>query len=111
MKPALTPLKIKNYELVDMSGTSFEDLSYTLWRGGKKIGAYHGDFLLTHTGVSGPGIINHSRYMQAGDVIKCNFVGAESIEAFRSQLTKKLAAGGKTLVKTIVRDLNDETLC
>lgn len=32
MKPALTPLKIKNYELVDMSGTSFEDLSYTLWR-------------------------------------------------------------------------------
>lgn len=106
MKPALTPLKIKNYELVDMSGTSFEDLSYTLWRGGKKIGAYHGDFLLTHTGVSGPGIINHSRYMQAGDVIKCNFVGAESIEAFRSQLTKKLAAGGKTLVKTIVRDLN-----
>lgn len=106
MKPALTPLKIKNYELVDMSGTSFEDLSYTLWRSGKKIGAYQGDFLLTHTGVSGPGIINNSRYMQSGDVIKCNFVGAESIEDFRSQLTKKIAAGGKTLVKTIVRDLN-----
>ena len=105
-KPALTPLKIKNYELVDMSGTSFEDLSYTLWRGGKKIGTYQGDFLLTHTGVSGPGIINNSRFMQSGDVIKCNFVGAESIDEFRSQLTKKLNQGGKTLVKTIVRDLN-----
>ena len=105
-KPALTPLKIKNYELVDMSGTSFEDLSYTLWRGGKKIGTYQGDFLLTHTGVSGPGIINNSRFMQSGDVIKCNFVGAESIDEFRSQLTKKLNQGGKTLVKTIVRELN-----
>lgn len=105
MKPALTPLKIKNYELADMSGTSFEDLSYSLWRDGKKLGTYHGDFLLTHTGVSGPGIINHSRYMQSGDVIKCNFVGAESIEDFRSQLTKTLSQGGKTLVKSIVRDL------
>lgn len=105
MKPALTPLKIKNYELADMSGTSFEDLSYTLWRDGKKIGTYQGDFLLTHTGVSGPGIINNSRYMQSGDVIKCNFVGADSIETFRSQLTKTLSAGGKTLVKSIVRDL------
>ena len=106
MKPALTPLKIKNYELADMSGTSFEDLSYTLWRDGKKVGAYQGDFLLTHTGVSGPGIINNSRYMQSGDVIKCNFVGANSIEDFRSQLTKTLSASGKTLVKSIVRDLN-----
>ena len=105
-KPALTPLKIKNYELSDMSGTSFEELSYTLWRGGKKIGAYQGDFLLTHTGVSGPGIINNSRYMQSGDVIKCNFVGAESIDEFRSQLTKKLNNGGKTLVKSMFRELN-----
>ncbi|MDE5977464.1 MAG: NAD(P)/FAD-dependent oxidoreductase [Turicibacter sp.] len=104
-KPALTPLKIKNYELAEMSGTSFEELSYTLWRGGKKIGTYQGDFLLTHTGVSGPGIINHSRDMQAGDVLKCNFVGAHSIEAFKSQLTKKLTSGGKTLVKSVIREL------
>lgn len=104
-KPALTPLKIKNYAWADLSGTSFEALSYTLWRQGKKIGTYQGDFLLTHSGVSGPGIINYSRYMQSGDVIKCNFVGADSIEAFRSQLTKTLSEGKKTLVKTIVRDL------
>lgn len=105
-KPALTPLKIKNYELSDMSGTSFEELSYTLWRQGKKIGSYQGDFLLTHTGVSGPGIINNSRFMQSGDVIKCNFVGAASIEEFRSDLTKKLNQGGKALVKSVVRELN-----
>ena len=104
-KPALTPLKIKNYALADLSGTSFEELSYTHWRGGKKIGTYQGDFLLTHSGVSGPGIINYSRYIQSGDVIKCNFVGVDSIEDFRSQLTKALSEGKKTRVKTIVRNL------
>ncbi|HAX72268.1 MAG TPA: NAD(P)/FAD-dependent oxidoreductase [Firmicutes bacterium] len=105
-KPALTPLKIKNYELVDMSGTSFENLSYTLWRNNKKIGNFQGDFLLTHSGISGPGIINNSRDMQSGDVVKCNFVGADSIEEFRNALTKKLNNGGKTLVKSVVRELN-----
>ena len=89
-----------------MSGTSFEDLSYTLWRQGKKIGSYQADFLLTHTGLSGPGIINNSRFMQSGDVIKCNFVGAASIDEFRSDLTKKLNQGGKALVKSVVRELN-----
>ena len=41
--------------------------------------------------------------MQSGDVIKCNFVAAESIDEFRSQLTKKLNSGGKTLVKSVIR--------
>ncbi|MGL4374315.1 MAG: NAD(P)/FAD-dependent oxidoreductase, partial [Turicibacter sp.] len=105
-KPALTPLLVKNYVFSDVSGTSFENLSYTLWRNGKKLGNYQGDFLLTHTGVSGPGIINNSRFVQSGDVIKCNFVGADNIDQFRSELTKQLAVGGKLLVKSIVRDLN-----
>lgn len=105
-KPALTPLKIKDYVLVDLSGTSFEDLSYTLWRENKKIGMYKGDTLLTHSGVSGPGIINHSRDMQKGDVLKLNFVNADNIDEFKSSFTKKLNVDGKMLVKTVVRDLN-----
>ncbi len=105
-KPALTPLKIKDYVLADVSGTSFENLSYSLWRGGKKIGTYKGDFLLTHSGVSGPGVINNSRYIQSGDVIKCNFVNADQIDTFKATMTKRLGEQGKTFVKTIVRDLN-----
>ena len=105
-KPALTPLKIKDYALVDMSGTSFEELTYTLWRDGKKIGTYQGDTLLTHSGVSGPGIINHSRDMQKGDVLKLNFVKAPNVEDFKQALTKTLNSDGKVLVKTVVRELN-----
>ncbi|MCL1950317.1 MAG: NAD(P)/FAD-dependent oxidoreductase [Turicibacter sp.] len=103
-KPALTPLKIKDYAMADMSGQSFTDLGYTLWRDGKKMGFFHGDSLLTHTGISGPGIINNSRFMQSGDVLKVNFVGMDP-EAFRSQFTKKLAENGKALVKALVREL------
>lgn len=105
MKPGLTPLKIKNYALSDLSGQSFEHLTYTLWRQGKKVGTYHGDVLLTHSGVSGPGILNPSRYMQSKDVIKLNFVGGDP-EAFRQGFTKLLTNNGKTLVKTVVRQLD-----
>jgi len=104
MKPALTPLKIKNYALAKLSGQSFENLAYTLWRQGKKLGSYKGDVLLTHTGLSGPGILNNSRYMQSQDVLKLNFIGG-SIEEMRQNLTKQFNLNGKALVKTVARDL------
>ena len=105
MKPALTPLKIKNFTLVDLAGQSFKELTYTLWRQGKKLGTYQGDVLLTHTGVSGPGILNASRDMQSKDVIKLNFVGVNQ-EEIRSIFTKRLDTDGKTLVKTMIRELD-----
>ena len=104
-KPALTPLKIKNYALSDLSGQSFENLSYTLWRQGKKIGSYQGPVLLTHSGVSGPGILNNSREMQSNDLLKLNFVG-DSPEVFRQALTVKLGENGKSLVKSVLRELD-----
>lgn len=103
-KPALTPLRIKDYQFSDVSGQSFEGLGYSLWRKGKKISDYHGDFLITHTGVSGPGIINNSRYMQSGDVLKINFAGGNP-EEFKSILTQKISANGRMLVKTLIREL------
>ena len=105
-KPALTPLKIKDYALVDLSGTSFETLRYTLWRDARKLNTFEGDILLTHSGVSGPGIINHSREMQKGDVLKFNFVHADEIDAFKKTLIQTLAQDGKRYVKSVVRDLN-----
>ena len=105
MKPALTPLKIREYALSDLSGQSFENLSYTLWRQGKKIGTYQGPVLLTHSGVSGPGILNNSRDMQSNDVLKLNFVGG-SVEEFRQSLTKRLGENGRSLVKSVLRELD-----
>ena len=103
MKPSLAPLKIKEYPFADLSGQSFE-LSYTLWRSGKKVGAFSGPVLLTHRGLSGPGVINPSRYMQKGDVVKLDFTG--NGDSVKAQLLKAFEKNGKLLVKTVVRQLD-----
>ena len=104
MKPALTPIAVREHVLADLSGLSFNDIAYTLWRNGRKIGNYQGDVLLTHKGVSGPGILNPSRDMVRDDVLRFNFVDG-NVDMARSDLTKSLADGGKKLVKTIISEL------
>jgi len=100
VKPALASVKVKEYAFADLSGQSF-DLSYTLWRDGKKVGDYSGSVLLTHRGLSGPGIINHARDMQKKDVLKLNFIG-ESVDEARSHLMTVLGVTPKKLVRTVV---------
>lgn len=102
--PALTPLYIKNYVFKELSGISFENLPVTLWRNNKKIKTFRGDVLLTHKNISGPGILNFSRYVLPDDILRINFVGAEREEGFRSEFIEKVTSNGKLLVKTILRE-------
>jgi predicted Rossmann fold flavoprotein len=104
-KFALAPLYIKNFELAEFSGLSFENLSFTHWRGGKKIGDYSGDVLITHRGISGPSVLNNSRYMVKNDIIKINFLGT-TVEDARGALRLLLNNGGKKWVRTVAYELN-----
>ncbi|WP_432407420.1 NAD(P)/FAD-dependent oxidoreductase [Wukongibacter sp. M2B1] len=103
-RPCLTPLYIKNYTFEDLSGTSFENIPISLWRNDKKIKSSVGDVLLTHRNISGPGILNFSRYVVPGDIIKINFIGMENEEGFRDKFIGKIGSNGKLLVKTILRE-------
>ena len=106
-KFALAPLYIKNFDMAAFSGLSFEQISFSLWRTNKKIGEFSGDVLITHRGVSGPGIMDASRYMVRGDIIKLDFTaGSEAIEAKKNTLAGRFNAGGKSLVRSVVNDLN-----
>jgi len=87
--PALTPLRIKAFPLAALSGISFERLHFSVWRAGKKIADYLGDVLITHHGLSGPGILDASRDIQPGDVVRLSFVGNMSREEFVADLTKR----------------------
>lgn len=102
--PALAPIYVKNYVFQELSGVSFENISITLWRSNKKIKSTDGDVLLTHRNISGPGILNFSRYVLPGDTIKINFVGAKSEEGFRSSFIERITSNGKLLVKTVLRE-------
>ncbi len=102
--PSLTPLYIKDYPFRELWGTSFENLPIALWRNNKKIKSYRGDVLLTHKNISGPGILNFSRYVLPGDIIRINFIGIKGEEAFRAEFIEKVISRGKSMIKTILRE-------
>ncbi|TDO92147.1 hypothetical protein DFR79_10755 [Halanaerobium saccharolyticum] len=93
-QPALAPVIIKNYQFKMLSGISLKNKEVSLWRKENLIKSWSGDLLLTHQGLSGPGIINYSRYMQKGDIIKVMLLNY-SKEELENNLLKKIEREGK----------------
>lgn len=102
---ALAPLFIKNFELTKFAGLSFVNIAYTHWRGERKIGSYSGDMLITHRGISGPGIMNNTRYMASNDVVKINFFN-DNAETGRDKLINFLSKNPKITVKNCLEALD-----
>jgi predicted Rossmann fold flavoprotein len=69
-RPALTPVIIDCYPFTEASGLSFKNVPIDVYRRGKKLRQGHGDVLLTHRGLSGPGILDLSRYLEPKDVLR-----------------------------------------
>lgn len=104
--PSLAPVFIENYNFNDLSGISFENIKITSWRNNKKINEFTGDMLFTHKNISGPVIINNSRYIEAGDILKFNFTEFKNLEEVKKYFEEKLSSSGKLNVKTLVKELN-----
>lgn len=102
-KPALTPCYINDYPYSSLSGVSFRDVILELWRENKKIGEYKGDLLFTHKNLSGPVIIDNSRYFLKGDRIKINYSGDKK-EFFEKEFRENLKTSKK--VKNIFDNPN-----
>lgn len=102
LAPALTPLLIRNFPFAALAGISFEQMPFTVWRAGKKIGEHKGDVLFTHLGVSGPGILDASRNILPDDLIKLSFVGAMKREEFTADLTWRVQENRTWQVSTIL---------
>jgi hypothetical protein len=64
-------------------------MRFTVWRSGSKIADRKGDVLFTHTGLSGPGILDASRNIQIEDEIRLSFVGSMKREEFAADLKKR----------------------
>jgi len=100
--PALTPVLIRNFPFAALAGISFENIPFTLWRAGKKVGEYRGDVLFTHLGVSGPGILDASRHIRPDDVIKLSFAGNVKREEFTADLSRRVQENRTWNVSTIL---------
>lgn len=105
-KQALVPVYVENYKFKDLSGISFENIKITLWRNNKKINEFAGDLLFTHVNISGPVILNNSRYIENGDVLKINFTQFSNSEEFKNYFEDTIASSGKLNVKTVIKQLN-----
>ncbi len=73
-RPALTGITTTEKYFSDISGVSFNDVSLTIWRDSKKIKNKKGDLLFTHKGISGPVILNSTRWMKSGDILTFNLL-------------------------------------
>lgn len=75
-KPGLTGVVTRAKVFTELSGLSLELVRVSLQKSAtsKQI-VYEGALLFTHFGLSGPVIINNSRYMDKGDQLILNFLG------------------------------------
>jgi predicted Rossmann fold flavoprotein len=83
-------------------GMSFERMQFTVWREGKKVADHTGDVLFTHLGLSGPGILDASRGIRPGDVVRLSFAGTMRREEFAADLAKRAAENPGWQVGTIL---------
>ncbi len=103
-KPALAPVEVLNYQFAEMAGISLSGITVSVWRGDKKMSETRGDILFTHTGLSGPGILNLSRYLQAGDTVKIDLAG--DMCSSPSEFTDILQKSSNQQISSVVRSMD-----
>lgn len=104
--PALAPVIADPYPFKDLSGISFVSLHFSLWRDGRKIGSHTGDILFTHQGLSGPGILDYSRFIRNGDTVRLSFVGTMNRELFAQDFLENVSLHPVSHVKTVLLPYN-----
>jgi predicted Rossmann fold flavoprotein len=68
-RPGLTPVMVERYPFAEAAGIAFENVPIEVFRNGKQIQQGCGDVLLTHRGLSGPGILDLSRFLAPQDTL------------------------------------------
>jgi predicted Rossmann fold flavoprotein len=80
LRPALCGVISPGFK--DLAGNSFTAAGIAVFRAGRLILRGEGDILFTHRGVSGPAVLNLSRYLEAGDTLAINFLHPTDPEEF-----------------------------
>lgn len=100
--PALAPVYMENYTMAELSGISVCRSRIDLFREGKKFRSGTGDILFTPKGISGPGILDLSRWIKNGDTISISLTESTPQEV-ESALAENLRSEGKKSVRNILK--------
>ena len=74
LKPALSSVQVKSYPYGELSGISFENAAVSIFKDGRKEAANSGGLLFTHSDLSGPAVLNISKYAAPGGTIQINYL-------------------------------------
>lgn len=80
LRPALSPVNVAEYPYGNLAGISFSSVEIDIFRKGKKVTEGIGDLLLTHSNLSGPAIINLSKYILQEDCLRINYLYPQSYQ-------------------------------
>lgn len=113
LKPSLTPIQVNEYPYSELSGISFENIHTSIWHRDKtpygsntderKIAETCEDLLFTHKDLSGPAVINISKYAVPGGRLKINYLYPLNYEQVLGRL-KAAFHGAKGSTANILAD-------
>jgi predicted Rossmann fold flavoprotein len=99
LTPALAGVIIKESCFGEVTGTSLVNVKTELLRNGNKIASLVGDVLFTHKGLSGPAVLNLSRYMLPGDILCVALSAFDGIADLEEDLVRRFSQNGRLALK------------
>lgn len=107
LRPALVPVWVEPLAFapfVFCAGVSLRDTQVTLLRQGKALARKKGDVLFTHQGLSGPAVLDFSREVEPGDVLKVALAPGLTRGQVEGELVRAAAERGKSAVATVLHE-------
>ena len=101
LRPALSPILVEEYPYEQLSGISFDPAGITIMRDGKVISKNSDALLLTHRDMSGPAVLNISKYVLPADRLIIDYVYPATYEQVVSGLKKDLSGPGRDAASLI----------
>ncbi|WP_010168044.1 NAD(P)/FAD-dependent oxidoreductase [Candidatus Epulonipiscium viviparus] len=102
LRPSISNIISVETDYAAISGVSFKNVTMTIWHNEKKVRDKVGDLLFTHNGVSGPVVLNSTRWIEAGDLVTFNLVN-KPYEVVQKELEQDLIAFGKDSIGLYLR--------
>ena len=97
LRPALSSVKPEGYPYAELSGISFDDAAVSIRSGNKKAAEHSGGLLFTHRDLSGPAVLNISKYADPGDELRINYLGSIGYDEALDRLKSAVQGTGADL--------------
>jgi predicted Rossmann fold flavoprotein len=109
-RPALCGITLSEIWHKKWQGISFEKAGLKLMLGNKRLGSESGEIIFTHFGISGPAVLNLSRFLtdmedKRSTRLLINFIPALSVDVLQARLMDEFTRHGRMTARKILSTL------